>query len=538
MSMDRHGMLVSLESPMGISNFKALASKYLFDPEILRLMAMVVLLKPLGLITQMLVAKYFGAGPRYDAYALAIYIVMFGGAVLGHVYTSVAVPHVIKLRDKLDPRELVGFQNSMMAMFVVPAVVGATLIFAWPTPLVDLVGPGLDEETRNYAIRMIRLLALPGILIVVVAVLKATLNLNRKYRLATGMPMVNAVIVLVTVLLLHERMGIWSLPLGFAVSQVVQTVMLWGRTLTCGHVVFTRPRLPEGTVRKLWSLSWALMLSQSILLLYGIIDKMFASTLVSGSISSLAYALTIKSFVIQFFTLTLVTVMFTRLSELIADQDIAGYSDYIRDNFGRVLRLVLPAALVLCVVSEEMVRVLYLRGAFTPDDATRTTGVIAMYVLGLPAIILNAIIGRVFHSLQRMREKIWLAVQFLVTSVLLNFLFIGPLKVMGLALASTLTIYVHFLLSLWVLHRYRIGLDVRGWAWVFFKNHIIGGVVYLVYWLSGLGPLLSGWSLAGRVHGDIMIGVAKALFICVVYALVLLAWRISERRIRDNGASA
>ena len=93
-------------------DLKSLTRKYLFEKEVLRLMGLVILVKPLGLATQMLMANFFGAGPLYDAYALAFFIVTFFSSVIGNVFTAVVVPFIIKLRDRLPPRELFGFQPS------------------------------------------------------------------------------------------------------------------------------------------------------------------------------------------------------------------------------------------------------------------------------------------------------------------------------------------------------------------------------------------------------------------------------------------
>ena len=124
-----------------------------------------------------------------------------------------------------------------------------------------------------------------------------------------------------------------------------------------------------------------------------------------------------------------------------------------------------------------------------------------------------------------MKEKIWLGVQFLVMNVALNALLIGPLKVMGLALASTITIYCHLLLSFWVLHRYRLGLRVEEWMAVFLRNHVIAGATFLIYVATGFPRLMSSWSIRGTTSGDLVIGICKGMFVCIVYGIMYLGWR-------------
>lgn len=519
---------------MPTRNLRTLLLKYIFDGEILRLMALIMLVKPLDMITQILMAKYFGAGSEYDAYALAIFVVLFIHSVLGHVFTSVIVPFIIKLRSALDAHRVMGFQNTIIAVYGLLAIVTTISLGLFAGAIVDTVGPGLSDETQTNAIRMVHFLAIAGAMALLVAMGKAVLNLNNKYRLATGMPMMHTAVILAAIILLHDILGIWSMVVGFIVSQLLQTILVWGRAIACSHVITSRLHVPVGSLGKLWTLSWALLLTQTFLLLYQFIDKIFASTLETGSISSLAYAATIKTFGVQLFQFSLVTIMFTRLSEFIASSDFDGCGQYIKDNIIRVSRLVVPAALVFCLASGEIVRVLYMRGAFDAADAERTTGVMAMYALGMPAFTLNLIISRTFHSLQRMKEKIWLGVQYLVTNVVGNLLLIGPMKLTGLALASTITIYIHLLLSMWVLHRYRLGLGVAAWFGVFLKYHAIAAATYLVYALAGFGSLMEAWSIRGTTAGDLVICCCKAAFVCLVYGGLLYLWRVMLCRGADK----
>jgi len=520
------GILDSRDVSLMALDLKSLARRYLFDTEVVRLMGLVVLVKPFGLATQMLMANFFGAGPRYDAYALAFFMVTFFSAVIGNVFTAVVVPYTIKLRDRLPSPELFGFQNMVLILFLLPAVAYTLLLMLGTGTIVDVVGPGLPAETKAYTVRMIRLMALPGVMLLFGAMGKAVLNLNNRFRFAAGMPVLNAAIILLAVALFHGRLGIWSFALGFGVSNALQVVLLWGLVGVRRHAVPVAPFIPPGSLRKLWSLCWMLMMIHAIALVYQFIDKMFASSLEQGSISSIAYANTILIFGVELFALTLVVVMFTRMAELVSAGDLRGFSDYVLDKMERVSRLVLPATLLLFISSGEIVRVVFMRGAFTPADAERTAGALAMYVLGLPAYVLCQMTARAFNSLQRMREMIWLSLLYLVTNVGGNALLIGPYQVKGLAISSSVAVYLYLVMSLWVLHRYRIGLQVGRWTAVLLKYHLIVFGTYLIYEISGFGDLMEVWDVRGRVLGDMLIAACKAAYIFFVYGGLLLLWNV------------
>jgi len=503
--------------------------RHFFGGEILRLMAIVLLVKPLGLLTQMVLASSFGAGADYDAYALALFLVGYISSVGGQVFSAVVLPYTVRLKAGLPDAGVFGFLNAVFLAFLVPAAVAALVLTVGADLVVGLAGPGLPEETRRLAVRLVRLLAVPGALMVYVSMAQSVLNANSRFRLATALPAVNSLVMLVCVLLLHERMGIWSAALGFGISVAARFLLAAGAAVARRCVGPARPRLPAGTARRLWALGWMTLAIQAILALYAFIDKAFAASLAAGSISSLSYAMAFIGFGTQLFSLTLVTVMFTRMSHLIAVGEASVCNRYLQDNLRRVSRLVVPASIMVLAASPEIVGVLFERGEFTSSDTLRTAEVLAMYALGLPCFVVNGVITRVFYSLQRMREKVWLAAMYLGTNVLGNFLLMGPLGVKGLALSSSISINLHVATSLWVLHRYRAGISGGGVAATLGRNYLIGLAAWLAYRFAGPAGLLDGLDLAPDPAGSVLTAICRAAVIAVLFAGFSLAARSTSR---------
>ncbi len=513
----------------------ALARRYLFAPEILRLMGLVVLVKPLGLATQILMANWFGAGHRYDAYALAFFLVTFSAQVIGNVYTAVAVPFLIRMRVRLESRELFGLQNATLLLFLLPAAAFTTLLLTGTGLVVDAIGRDLPPETRAHTIDLIRLMAVPGVLLLLGMMGKAVLNLNNRFRFAAAMPVLNAAVILLAVWLYHGRLDIRSFALGFGVSNALQAALLWGLIATRRHAAPVAPAAPPGALRELGSLCRMLALVHVFSLVYRFVDRMFAATLPAGNISSITYASTILTFGVELFAMTLVVVMFTRMSELAGEGDMRGLGGYLRDNVARVARLVAPAAVVLCATAGEIVRVLFMRGAFTPADAERTAGALALYVLGLPALVLIQMVARAFNALQRLREMIWLSLLYLAANVIGNALLIDAWGVRGLAIASTLAAYIHLAAALAVLRGYRLGLDVGGWVRAGLRYLLPAAVAWALVVPTGLAARIEGWRAGGALLDDVLVAMLKAACIFLAYAvLLLIGSRIGRARSRSE----
>ena len=521
-----------------IRGLKRQMKSLFFDGEVLKLMSLTFLMKPIGLVTQVLLAKYYGAGVHYDAYVLSVFLVSFVAQLVGRVFSAVAIPHLADLKSRLGLKEQSAYVNALVGLGIVPVALFSLILIFRGNWIVDLAAPNAPEETRLLAIRMLRAMALPGILVAIIQIYKSVLDINRAFRVSALMPFINAAVTLAVLIAVHDSLGIWALPAAFTASFCVQAVIIVGVTTRRGFVRIVLPRAHFADLRALWQRTWMVLVDSVLLVINTFMDKVFASSLVAGSISAIAYANTLMNLGMQLFQFSLVTVMFTRMSEDIAGGNIASCNRYVDDNLRRLSRLSVPVSLAIFVASPELVQVLFQRDAFTADDTARTASVLAMYMLGLPAFLINLVIARVFHSLKKLRDKMWLALQYLVTNVAGNILLVGPLQVTGLAISSTLAINIHLALSLVVLARYRTGFDIRRiWRHIG-VNYGLGLATWLIYRYCGPDNLLNHYSGSGGQLGAILLGAARGIIVIVIYAGLMTTRRRLERALRRGDPTA
>ncbi|MDD5719150.1 MAG: lipid II flippase MurJ [Candidatus Krumholzibacteria bacterium] len=502
--------------------------RLLFDREVMGLMGLTLLVKPIGLLNQVLIARWFGAGEELDAYALAYFLVTFGDGTISHVFKGAMAPYLIQLKRAYDRLTFARFQNGVLALFMGSGALWLLGLVLAAGAVVSVVGPELPPVSRDLTVRMMVLLALPAFVLVANNLGIAVLNLHQFFRLAGAMPLLNSLAMLAALLLWHDKLGIWALPAGFALSQVLQWPLIHLRAWRVRVLAAARPTLARRDLRRVGDLIGLVLLAQVLLMVNAFLDKWFATGLEAGSISSLTYAMTLTNFGLLLFASSLMTVMYPRMSEAITAGDLTGCSDYIRQNLARLAHLVVPASLALALAGPEIVRVLFQRGAFDAADALRTSGTTTMYLLGLPALIINTLVARIFHSLQLLRDKVWLAVQYLATNALLNFLLIGPLQVRGLALASTLAINLHLLLSLWILHRRRSGLATAPLLAIVGRSYLLAIGAALIYWLLPLGSSLLSLNAQGFI-GTLTSAIVKCGVILLAYGGLLFLLRRYRR---------
>jgi putative peptidoglycan lipid II flippase len=502
-----------------------------FEGEVLRLMSLAVLTKPIGLVSQILMAKYYGAGTHYDGYILALFLISFLTNTISRVFHAVTIPFLADQRDKIGQKELSALINALVAICMIPqAALAFVLVFksGW---LVALAAPNAPEETKQFTVQMLRMMAIPSILATLVETMKAVLNAHSAFRMPAISPIINSAVMLAMLVATHESLGIWALPAAFIASNFLQAAILVWHAGTRKVLLPVRPRASTEVLQRLWRRSWMVLVATIILVANSFVDKFFASGLDSGSISAVAYANTITNLGMQIFQFSLVTVMFTKLSEDLAKDRIGACNSYLDTNLRRMARIVVPACLAIGVASTEVVQVLFQRDAFSATDSARTAGALYMYMLGLPAYLINLVVASVYHAMKQLGDKVWLAVQHLVTCVIGNLLLVGPLGVTGLAISSTLAINIHLALSAYFLSRSKVGLAVGPISRGVLVHYGLGAAAWTVYQISGARNMLDS------VHTDhnrgitALVGAGRAAVILFAYfLLMLLQRRLSKRR--------
>lgn len=499
--------------------------RILFEGDVLRLMSFTFLTKPLGFVTQILIASYFGAGAQLDAFTFARFPIVMLAQSSYRLFSAVAIPQITKSRQAMSPEQIHAYQMAMVLLFYLPVTILITLIFLFSHQVIDIIGNQLPPETKGYASDFLRVLAIPGIFYALVGMNQTLLNLNDNYRIPGIVPVLNSLISLLAIVLLHGRIGIWSMAVGFASSHLIALPLVGFNALKTGAIRFTRPKIPAGGTKLLLMLSWLVLAEQVILMANSFADKWFASGLEVGSISSINYANTLLNLGLQAFNLSLVVVMFTRLSRLYSEGDLNGYNVYFQDNLRKVCNIVVPASLGVFLANDEIVRALFQRGSFNAADTARTAGALGMYMLGLPALIVNGIVTKIFHSLQRLKEKIYLALQYIITNIIGNMLLVGSLKVTGLAISSTVAINLHLLLSLGVLYSFKSGVLIRPLLATLLRSYTFAFVTWLVMSRGGLSRLLVDLVPLTGLIGTFATATLKFGATVLVYVSLALAWR-------------
>jgi putative peptidoglycan lipid II flippase len=134
-----------------------------------------------------------------------------------------------------------------------------------------------------------------------------------------------------------------------------------------------------------------------------VIDTFFASRLINGTLAPTAiqYAFLIYMLPQGMFSVAIATVLFPSLSRLAARGDLDGFRRTLSSGLRQIAFLLLPAAAASAVLAEPIVRILYQRGAFHPDQTPVAADCLAAFSAGLFFNGTMLMLNRAFFSLQQ-----------------------------------------------------------------------------------------------------------------------------------------
>ena len=414
----------------------------------------IILSKMFGLVRDVITAGYFGTGVENDAYASAYTLFYFPVLLFNSCITATIVPLFVEEREKHSLRHSNHFASNALNLFILAALIISAVMYAFAEPIVNLIYR-FDAEGIALTVKLTRIMMLGLAFNVASIVISSLLNAMEKFMAAqlTGFPLSLAVIV--SVVAFSGKCGIEAVAWGVFAASVLQVVVLipfllgWFRY---EPVIDLKDR----RFHRLLRLAGPAVLSMGISEINHLIDRSLASGLPVGSISAMNYAYKLITFLLGVLMVPLTTIMFSRMSKQAADDNQQGVLASLRRSIVLISLVALPIVAIAMVLSNDVVKMIYMRGNFTQESVLLTGSVLLFYLIGVPSFGMRDYLNRTFHAIQDTKTPFAVACLTVCLNIILNLILRRFMGARGLALATSLSSYVGSL-TMFVLLRKRMG---------------------------------------------------------------------------------
>lgn len=258
-----------------------------------------------------------------------------------------------------------------------------------------------------------------------------------------------------------------------------------------------------------------------------LINTLFASFLISGSVSWMYYADRLMEFPSGILAVALGTILLPSLSKSLAQNDNESYCRLIDWGMRLCFLLAVPAAVALGVLAKPLITVLFQYGQFSAFDTQMTQRALIAYSVGLVGLMMVKVLAPGFYARKDTKTPVKIAFVTLAFTQLMNVTLIDFLKHAGLALSIALAACLNAILLYWQLCRKRLFQALPGWRLFFFRLTLAVGAMALT--LIALLMFFPAWdqgSLASRLLRLITVcGVGATTYIAVLF---LLGFRLKD----------
>ena len=423
----------------------------------------------LGLVRDVVIARYFGAGTGMDAFIVAFRIPNFLRRLFAEGgFSQAFVPVLAEYRERRSQEEVQALVDHTSAILGL-ALLGVTALGVLCAPVVVLVfAPGFvgDAGKQELTAALLRVTFPYIFFISLTALAGGILNTWRKFGVPAFTPVFLNLSMIAAAIWLAPRMErpIEALAWGVFIAGVVQ--LLFQIPFLRQLRLLPRPRLGrdrEG-VGRILKLMVPTLFGVSVTQINLLVDTQVASFLVTGSISWLYYSDRLVEFPLGVFGIALATVIMPSLSAEHARNSTQGYAETLDWALRWVFLISLPAALGLAFLSSPALATLFQYRAFSPYDVEMASISLMAFASGLPAYVLIKVLVSGTVSRQDTRTPVRAGVVALISNIIFILLLYRPLAHAGLALATAISSYINAGI-LYVHLRRHGGLQLQpGWS--------------------------------------------------------------------------
>ncbi len=204
----------------------------------------------------------------------------------------------------------------------------------------------------------------------------------------------------------------------------------------------------------------------------------------TGSISWLYYSDRLLEFPLGLFGIAIATVILPALSSRHVDQSTQISRRHLTgDPDGTLARFTGDGGPFF--LAEPMLMVLFMHGAFTPNDAEMASYSLMAYSAGLLSFMLVKVLATGFYSRQDTKRPVKFGIIAMVANMGLNIAFAIPFSYVGLAMATAASAALNALLLGITLYRERVLVAQPGtWSFIIRVVAAVAVMVGVVLWLT------------------------------------------------------
>ncbi|HEU4766738.1 MAG TPA: murein biosynthesis integral membrane protein MurJ, partial [Pyrinomonadaceae bacterium] len=329
-----------------------------------------------GLIRQRIFAHYFGSSGEGDAFSAAFRIPNFLQNVFGEGALSASfIPVYAKLLAQDDEKEATHVANAIFGILALVTSI-IVLVGVLTTPyIVTIIAAGFEDERRELAITLVRILFPGAGLLVLSAWCLGVLNSHHRFFISYTAPVAWNAAIIAALIYFGNRMDLAGLAAATAWGSVIGSALQFAVQLPTVLRLLHRFR-PELTfasahVRQVLHSFFPVFMSRGVVQISAFVDAFLASFLGQGAVVALNYAQSLYTLPVSLFGMSVSAAELPAMSKTLGSADVVAETlrHRLEEGLKRISFFIVPSAVAFLALGDVIAAVLYQTGKFTRADS-------------------------------------------------------------------------------------------------------------------------------------------------------------------------
>ena len=478
-------------------------------------------------------------GPFFAAFRIPDFLFQL---VAAGALSSALIPVIAALFAKDEEAWAWRVVSTVTTLMLSGLLVLAAVVLVVAPQLVAFIAPGFDANELAQTTQLTRIMVLSPLFLAAGAVATSALNAKGRFAAAGMAPLVYNLMIILGALFLVPVFGIPGLAYGVVAGAIghvlVQVPSLW----RIGARIVPRVDLRDAQARTALLLMVPRAIGLGATQVVFLVMTSLATTLGDEALAVFNFAFTLLQIPIGVIGVPLGVVLLPSLAREAATGGTEAFRRLLTRGLSILAYVMIGIAALGIVVSEDVVRLLFDFAHISETAIKATSLTLAVFLVGLTAHSLIAVLARAFYALQDTKTPVIAALLAVFINIVVANALVGSMGLQGLAVAIAVAAWLETLTLVVLLERRVDGLSMRHVWVVMLKSAIVTGAGALVAlgvervlqgaWGADPGflLLLARTSLAVGAGGLVIVAGSRALRIEELGTIVGLVVDLIRRR--------
>ncbi len=496
-------------------------------------MAVIIFLaKFMGLLREVLIANVYGQGYASDVLNTSTQIpLLFFDMTLGVAILSTFVPIFNQCLETKGREQAMEFAHNFMTVVTLFATIFAVIGVLFAQQIVSIMVPGYDADKTLETAKLLRIL-FPSIIFTAAAYTSVgILQSFGEFNIPSVISVVSNLIMILYLMIFGNKLGLVGVIISMVIAWASQLFVQIPHLHKFGYRYKFKLCLKDKNLISAAKLAVPVLISSWVQPLCVVINMAFGSELGDGVVSGLNWANKIYIIMVGVFAYAVTNFIFPKLSRLNAGESSSEFSKTTRLSVAWVVCIIGYISAMFIALNEPVIRLVFERGEFTPQDTILTASALKFYSVGMLGYAICEILNKSFYAIQDGKTPMLTSVFGVAVNFVAAFVFVKALDmgVGGLALSSATSSLLMAMVLLIVMNKRKTATFTKDFGLNLIKILICSILAAIVaYNIHALVKDIGNGAL--WVFAKLCLSAGAALVIYVAAAIILKTDEIKQIR--------